>query len=215
MRQVLPDLWETTTDNPFPGLTTHAYLWTSGRNALFYSMASDAEFDDLAKLGGVDDQYLSHHDEAGPILGCIEDRFGVTLHAPAPEIERIGQFARVDIAIAERYVDDNGVEVIPTPGHTPGSTCYLVPGDDGLRYLFTGDTLYLSASGEWTAGYLPFSNANTLAESLHLLATLTPDVVISSAFAGESAVNRVAAQNWSGHIEQALERLAIASGTTH
>ncbi len=36
MRQVLADLWETGTDSPFPGLTTHAYLWTSG-NRLFYS----------------------------------------------------------------------------------------------------------------------------------------------------------------------------------
>ncbi len=85
MRQVLPDLWETATDHPFPpGLTTHAYLWTSDRNALFYSVASAAEFDDLEKLGGVDDQYLSHQDEAGPVLRRIEDRFGATLHAPAP-----------------------------------------------------------------------------------------------------------------------------------
>ncbi|WP_232716415.1 MBL fold metallo-hydrolase [Gordonia metallireducens] len=213
MRQVLPDLWETTTDNPFPGLTTHAYLWMSDRNALFYSMASDAEFDDLEKLGGVDDQYLSHQDEAGPILGRVEDRFGATLHAPAPEIERIGRFARVDIAIAERYVDDNGVEVIPTPGHTPGSTCYLVPGDDGLRYLFTGDTLYVNASGRWTAGYLPFSDASTLAESLHLLAHVDPDVVISSAFAGESAVHQVAEGEWPSHLEEALEGLATASET--
>jgi hydroxyacylglutathione hydrolase len=28
MRQVRADLWETNTDSPFPGLTTHAYLWT-------------------------------------------------------------------------------------------------------------------------------------------------------------------------------------------
>ncbi len=44
MRQVLTDLWETRTDSPFPGLTTHAYLWTP-RNALFYSVATDADFD--------------------------------------------------------------------------------------------------------------------------------------------------------------------------
>ena len=43
MRQVLTDLWETRTDSPFPGLTTHAYLWTA-RNALFYSPATDADF---------------------------------------------------------------------------------------------------------------------------------------------------------------------------
>lgn len=52
MKHVLSDLWETRTDSPFPGLTTHAYLWTPG-NVLFYSPATDAEFDELAGLGGV------------------------------------------------------------------------------------------------------------------------------------------------------------------
>ena len=36
MKHVLSDLWETRTYSPFPGLTTHAYLWTPAR-ALFYS----------------------------------------------------------------------------------------------------------------------------------------------------------------------------------
>jgi hypothetical protein len=27
MRQVQPDLWETEVESPFPGLTTHAYLY--------------------------------------------------------------------------------------------------------------------------------------------------------------------------------------------
>ena len=30
MRQIRSDLWETRVDSPFPGLTTHAYLWTGG-----------------------------------------------------------------------------------------------------------------------------------------------------------------------------------------
>ena len=52
MRRVFADLWETSSDNPFPGLTTHAYLWRSARNVLFYSVASDSEFDELYRLGG-------------------------------------------------------------------------------------------------------------------------------------------------------------------
>lgn len=35
------------------------------------------------------------------------------------------------------------VRVIPTPGHTPGSTCFLVDG----RYLLTGDTLFVASVG--------------------------------------------------------------------
>lgn len=70
MRQIRADLWETRTDSPFPGLTTHAYLWTpdSGENVLFYSTGGDADFDDVHGLGGIVHQYLSHRDEAGPML---------------------------------------------------------------------------------------------------------------------------------------------------
>ena len=85
----------------------------------------------------------------------------------------------------------NGVEVLPTPGHSPGSVCYQVRGAEGT-YLFTGDTLFVSDTGEWTAGFIPgISDADALVSSLELLATLAPDVVISSAFQGDSAVHRI------------------------
>lgn len=211
MRRVFADLWETSSDNPFPGLTTHAYLWTSSRNILFYSVASDAEFDELDRLGGIDDQYLSHQDEAGPLLAAISERFRSTLHAPAAEADRIGDHARIGVTLAGRHTDDNGVEAIPTPGHSPGSTSYLVHGVDGDRYLFTGDTLYRNASGRWTAGYLPgISEAERLAASLEILGTLAPNVVISSAYAGDSAVHRVDPSSWTADVAQATLGLQTA-----
>lgn len=36
------------------------------------------------------------------------------------------------------HLGDRDVEVIPTPGHTPGSVCFL---DRGARMLFSGDTV--------------------------------------------------------------------------
>jgi len=213
MEKVLSDLWQTRTDSPFPGLTTHAFLWT-GRNALFYSTATDADFDELEDLGGVADQYLSHRDEAGPMLATIADRFDSTLHAPAAELLEIGQHAHVDVPLAGRHVDVNGVEIIPTPGHSPGSICYLVKGAEG-SYLFTGDTLVLGDTGNWWAGYIPgIGDADALAESLRLLRTLTPDVVISSAFQGDSAVHRIQPKRWTDHIDEALDGLS-ASLTTY
>lgn len=206
MQRVLTDLWQTRTDSPFPGLTTHAFLWT-GRNALFYSTATDADFPELDDLGGVADQYLSHRDEAGPMLAKIADHFDSALHAPVTELLEIGQHAHVDVPVGSRHVDVNGVEVIPTPGHSPGSTCYLIDGAEG-KYLFTGDTMVLGDSGAWWAGYIQgISDADTLAESLLLLRTLEPDVVISSAYQGDSAVHRIAAGHWSGHVDQALDGL--------
>jgi hydroxyacylglutathione hydrolase len=210
MRQVLTDLWETRTDSPFPGLTTHAYLWTPS-NALFYSTATDSDFEAIAELGGVADQYLSHRDEAGPMLKHIADRFGSRLHAPVAELLEIGQHAHVDVPLGSRHIDANGVEVIPTPGHSPGSVCYQVAGPEGT-YLFTGDTLILGEKGEWWAGFIEgISDADALAQSLGLLATLQPDVVISSAFQGDSAVQRIDAGHWPEHVEQALAGLSAVS----
>ena len=46
--------------------------------------------------------------------------------------------------------------MIPIPGHTPGATAYLWDSGE-RRYLFTGDSLYLS-DGEWMAAVLDSSD---------------------------------------------------------
>lgn len=213
MRQIRSDLWETRVDSPFPGLTTHAYLWTAGPdgNVLFYSPATDADFDELDRLGGVRHQYLSHQDEAGPNLARIRQRFHAELHAPGAELDRIGAYTDVDVVLENRHLDANGIEVIPTPGHTVGSTSYLVTFSDGARGLFTGDTMFLGADGRWAAGYIPpMSDAETLGSSLGLLRSLTPDVVISSAFPGDTAVHVLDGRSWADCVDEAREGLRAA-----
>jgi hydroxyacylglutathione hydrolase len=213
MRPIRADLWETRVDNPYPGLTTHAYLWTGGQdgNVLFYGTQTDADFDELAALGGVAHHYLSHRDEAGPMLSRIAERFGARLHAPVAELVEIGQHTHVDVPVGSRHLDANGIEVIPTPGHSPGSTCYLVPGTNGQRYLFTGDTIMLGSDGDWVAGYIPpISDAAPLADSLQLLAGLKPDLVISSAFPGDTAVYAPGGR-WSECVQEARSRLAAVA----
>lgn len=217
MQQIRTDLWETRVDSPFPGLTTHAYLWTplSGENVLFYSVAGEADFDRIEELGGIDHQYLSHQDEAGPPLQLIAARFGATLHAPAAEAGKIGRFTPIGEPLAQRHVDANGVEVIPTPGHSPGSTSYLVPGADGARYLFIGDTMVRGRRGGWHAGYIKgYSDATTMAESLAVQATLQPDLVVSSAFSGDSAVHEPGPTPWSTWVHEAAATLptSLSSG---
>jgi hydroxyacylglutathione hydrolase len=206
MRQIRDDLWETTADAPLPGLTTHAYLWTppAGGNVLFYSVATDGDFERIAELGGIAHQYLSHQDEAGPMLDRIAERFGSSLHAPAAEESRIGRFRRPDVLVAGRHTDDNGIEVIEAPGHSPGSTAYIVHGRGGATYLFTGDTLFLTDGDRWTAGYIGgISDAADLARSVRLLGTLRPDVVISSAFMGTDGAHEVDPDDWPALTEQA------------
>lgn len=214
LHQIRADLFETRTDSPFPGLTTHAYLWQrpGGGNALFYSPASDADFDAIDELGGVDDQYLSHQDEASPMLAHVADRFGSRLHAPAPELAIIGRHAHIDVPLAGRHVDANGVEVIPTPGHSPGSTCYRVTGVGGEQYLLTGDTMFLNDEGRWSTFVVPGrGDADAMTSSLLLLQTLDPDLVISSAFGGDTAIEVLGARRWSDCIAQALDSVPVAS----
>ena len=87
-----------------------------------------------------------------------------------------------------RHVDVNDVEVLPTPGHSPGSTCYLVTGAGGERYLFTGDTIFPAGDGTWSTFVVPGrGDAAAMRDSVKLLGTVEPDIVISSAFAGETA----------------------------
>jgi glyoxylase-like metal-dependent hydrolase (beta-lactamase superfamily II) len=217
MKQIRPDLWETRSYSPFPGLHTHAYLWTPnhGENVLFYSPGDDTDLDAIAELGGVARQYLSHRDEAGPMLATIAGRFGARLHAPAAEADDIGRFAPVHVPLARRRVDDLGIEVIPSPGHTPGSTSYLVPGAAAETYLFTGDTMFTADSGQWAAGYVPpVSDADRLAVTLRdILRPLNPDLVISSAYQGE-AVHLLDDTPWSACVDAALERLAAQNAPT-
>lgn len=208
---IRPDLLETPTYSPFPGLTTHAYLWTprTGGNVLFYSPGDDADFGDIAERGGVAHQYLSHQDEAGPMLGAIAERFGVVLHAPERDLDGIAEHATPGVLLAERTVDANGVEIIPTPGHTPGSTSFVVTGSDGARYLFTGDTLYRGADGRWNADYIPgMSDGEQLLAGLEVLGGLEPDLVVSSAFAGGSGTHAVDPATWRRTVAETAERLA-------
>jgi glyoxylase-like metal-dependent hydrolase (beta-lactamase superfamily II) len=62
------------------------------------------------------------------------------------------------------------VELVHTPGHTPGSQCFLVDGR-----LVSGDTLFLDGCGRTD---LPGSDAGEMYESLQRLAHLPDDTIV-------------------------------------
>ena len=62
------------------------------------------------------------------------------------------------------------IELIHTPGHTPGSQCFLVDGK-----LVSGDTLFLDGCGRTD---LPGSDVEQMYESLQRLASLPADTIV-------------------------------------
>ncbi|MBZ2187742.1 MBL fold metallo-hydrolase [Alcanivorax sp. JB21] len=211
MKQLLPDLWQTEVERPAPGLTTQAYFLVRPQgNILFYNTSHAAEIEHMARLGGVQYQLLSHRDELGESLNLFHERFGTVLGGHAREREDFAQYRTPDILFSRRETFREAalkdIEVIPTPGHSPGSTCFLVTGAAGKRYLFTGDTLYLSRGDIWKPGLLPGSDKAALVDSLKVLQTLAPDAVFSSAFAGPRSY-QLAPPDWHGHVETALASL--------
>lgn len=213
MKQIYPDLWQTETEHPFrdsPHVATHAYLLLrEGGNLLIYSSGQRNDYARIEALGGITHQYLSHVDEAGPPLARIKARFGSKLCCHALEAEDIGRHCPVDLTFSRRETQLGNLEVIPTPGHTPGSTCFFYRSPHGRRYLFTGDTLF--PVGESWDTYLSVGGSKEkLRRSLAWLRELEPDVVFSSVSIGQPAFREMAAGTWREIVDQA--RRALAAG---
>ena len=123
-------------------------------------------------LHGVARQYLNHGHEAmfppsrpiAPVFVHEADRQAVERSLP------------VRATFSRRHTHDDDLEIIPTPGHTPGATAYLWSGG-GQRLLFTGDTLYLN-DGEWIAAVLESSDRAAYLDSLRLIRELEFDVLV-------------------------------------
>lgn len=208
MKQIQPDIWETEVENPAKGLYTHAYLLLrDDGNVLFYNTSRIDEIERMAALGGVARQYLSHRDEAGDSLNMVAERFGADLGGHVRELEEFSRFRRPAILFERRETHLGDIEVIPTPGHSPGSTCFYVSPPHGKRYLFTGDTLWFSGNGVLEAAFLGNSDFDAYVKSLETLRTLAPDFVISSATGGHGGYSDIAPGEWPGLVDHALERL--------
>jgi glyoxylase-like metal-dependent hydrolase (beta-lactamase superfamily II) len=101
------------------------------------------------------------------------------------------------------------VSPIVTPGHTPGSTCYLVD----RRWLLSGDTIFVNGIGRPDLGGYVDAWGRALFRTLHggVLGTLPDDVVVLPAhFAspGELGPDGVVARRL-GDIRAASPELAL------
>jgi len=110
-----------------------------------------------------------------------------------------------------RQLIDDDLEVIPTPGHTPGTTSYLW--DSGThRFLFTGDSLWVEY-GEWKAVVLGSSDRAASLHSLRLISDLDFDVLVPwAAMKGEPSVNVVNHDDARTRIDAVIARVEAGGG---
>ncbi len=163
--------------------------------------------------------------DAGPILALVGDRRVVAVlctHAHDDHVTVATELARATGAPAYLHPDDRmlwdrvhstppdgdltdgqtvrvgdvEVEVLHTPGHSPGACCFSVP---ALGLVFTGDTLFQGGPG---ATGRSFSDFGTIVASIRdRLLTLPPATVVLT---GHGDATSVAAE--APHLAEWLDR---------
>jgi glyoxylase-like metal-dependent hydrolase (beta-lactamase superfamily II) len=139
--------------------------------------------DDMTVTGALATHYHADH-VGGSMMGYriegvreLLEHLNVKVHvqeAEAAYVQKVTDLSARDLAVHDPgdvvTVGDVRIELVHTPGHTPGSQCFLVDGR-----LVSGDTLFLDGCGRTD---LPGSDADAMYESLQLLARLPEDTIV-------------------------------------
>ncbi len=125
--------------------------------------------------------YISTKDEV-----MLEDRSGNLGEMLGIKSETL----KADVIFNENdYIDfgNKKIQVILTPGHTPGGACFLL--DD---ILFTGDTLFSGSIGRTD---LPGGDYDTIMESLRELMNLPADTIVLPGHGPETTIAQEKSNN--------------------
>jgi glyoxylase-like metal-dependent hydrolase (beta-lactamase superfamily II) len=110
-----------------------------------------AHFDHIADLGG-----LRERTSGRGLLHPAD----IPLYHEQPKLVRLFGLGEIpepveldgDLLDGDRFaLGDTKIEVLHTPGHTPGSVCFAIATGDGTT-LLTGDTLFRGSIGRWDLG---------------------------------------------------------------
>ena len=130
-------------------------------------LLTHAHFDHISGIPGLlkkfPDLPVSVHEKDMPM-------FGHPLNQLPPEYP---SFAKPhNLKTLDKLEGLEGLEIIETPGHTPGGVCYYFPKD---KLLLSGDTLFAGSVGRTD---LPGGDMATLMNSLRKLTALPDDTLV-------------------------------------
>lgn len=207
MKQLYEDLWISTPEYPASNepsaLMMHGFLLKHIRGNLLISRVEHPEDHQvIADQGGIIRHYLTHWHEASPATRWLQQRFNSALYCHARALGHVSHFAEADATFNAAEVHCGSFHVVPTPGHTPGSTSYLYASPYGKTYLFVGDTVTLS-HGRWVTVLVDESNETELQHTLAFYRALRPDVVLMGTTAGHLAWQEVDVRQWLALLDEA------------
>ncbi|MAG33330.1 MAG: MBL fold metallo-hydrolase [Deltaproteobacteria bacterium] len=151
-------------------------------------LLDQAAEDDIEVVGALVTHYHQDH-VGGEVFGMNIEGLGKLLEAqPMPvhvnkhEAEGLKKVTGIsDTDLVQHEGGDLlalggvGIRLIHTPGHTPGSQCFLVEESDQAGHLVAGDTLFLNGCGRVD---LPGADPRAMYESLERLKTLPDDTTL-------------------------------------
>lgn len=117
-----------------------------------YLVHTHAHIDHIADVGRLRDETRASallHPEDLPLYHALAWQAKLLGLRNAPAVVALDG----DLRDGDRFsVGESAVEVLHTPGHTPGSVCFAVTGAEKTPILLTGDTLFAGSIGRWDIG---------------------------------------------------------------
>lgn len=210
MKPLYDDLWISTPEFPVEeavnDLMMHGFMLRHPRgNLLIGRVEHPLDHEALADEGGVIRHYLTHWHEAAPGARAIQQRFSSALYCHSRSLGPVSRVLEPDDTFTQQETHFGDFHLLPTPGHTPGSSSFLYASPLGRTYLFVGDTLTRDHH-RWITVLVPESNPHELQQSLEFYRTLRPDVVLLSTTRGHLSWVEVTLQSWLAAIDEAEQQ---------
>lgn len=143
-----------------------------GNLVIYHSPKLNDAMSDIEQLGGISKVLMNHDHES---LGGTPE-FNAPFYIHEDDARALDNNIEISGYFSEREKINDDLLVIPTPGHTPGTTMFIWENGEH-RFLFTGDFLCVD-DGELRTVILGSSDRESSIKSLEMIRELDFDVIV-------------------------------------